>query len=242
MKMRSNSWAARVCEEYRQSARTWMVTFTLTPAEHALLDVSAHKLWEGSQAPSLDELLKLRVQVFAGMLRKWLKRVRSAAYERGQPVEGQVRYVTVAEVHDSARTSEWMRGRPHFHMILHEKEIGALVLDTECEWTQERDSTGQLRPVYRVVDDGMPRRLWAAEGGRTLGFTKMVLCHNEQSAYYLCKYLHKSPQYRILASLRYGKNQVALSDKARRGAEAKEAIAEGENVASPKGTTLNREY
>jgi len=188
MSNRARQWMARAGAEYRSSARTWMVTFTMAPDEHASLD---YRCFQRNPNPSKDELLRLRLDEFGTSISCWRRRM----YGDNNKSRSTTSYLAVAELHDSERTSEEMRGRPHYHMLLHEKHVGALIPDTDCEFATEK---GEI--VYRVKDDGRARQLWP------IGFTKFILCRDEGSAVYVCKYLHKEDgaSGRVRASPRYG--------------------------------------
>lgn len=230
MRLRSNLWAARVAGEYRRSKRTWMVTFTLSPAEHALLDIEANKFrrdgveWIDCQCRAYDARISL-----------WLKRCRSEAFRQGRPVVGNTKTLRVAEVHDSDKTSDLLRGRPHFHMLLHEREIGSLIRDEECEWVQERDKHGVLQWLYRAKDEALVRAQW------TFGHTKFTLCFEEKQAYYLCKYLHKKPIYRIKAGIGYYRrdlddgSDLISAEQLPEAARAERVDASGEREPPPGG-------
>lgn len=206
MKNRANQWGARACVEYRRNARTWLVTFTMSPEQHQWLEAEAMKRFRekfpNDAAPDLNGRLKLQCQVFQSRVKAWLDYCKKERKRAGQAVDRSVRYFLVAEVHNSARTSEFMRGRPHFHMLLHEKEIGALIRDDECEWTKERKApTDPWVPVYRVSVESDLRKAWQ------FGLSELKLAFTEEGVYYLCKYLHKAPMYRAIASVGYGKDE-----------------------------------
>lgn len=213
---RSRYWAGRAVTEYESAERTLMGTFTLSPDEHALLDLRVSKDVPGFHNGTLEERTRLRTSYFGQELTRWLKRVRKAARDRGQPVSGNVRYMLVSEVHDSENTNPWMRHRPHFHVLLHEVISGALILgNTAQAWLDGTD--GELvRKKYKsrdgtwktgifVTDDAMVRQTWS------LGFTKFQVCDDSKSAFYLVKYISKSMMFKIRASLRYGDEEFLHS-------------------------------
>lgn len=169
-----------------------MCTFTLSPAEDAVLDIEAAKYVRPGQ-PFIDA----QCRAFDARVSRWLKVVREQAFRDGKKIRGATKVFRVAEAHDSEQTSALKRGRPHFHMLLHEKEVGSLISDTDCEWVQERNKQGELVWLYRVKDDCPVRTAWP------FGWSKIVLCFSEESAYYLCKYLHKKPIYRVKAGIGY---------------------------------------
>ena len=88
--------------------------------------------YPSEMAASSETLLKLQCQEFQARVKRWLDGIKKARKRAGVNTDYAVKYFLVAEVHDSEKTSEFMRGRPHFHMILHEKEIGTLIDDSDC--------------------------------------------------------------------------------------------------------------
>lgn len=214
MDTRARLWAGRAFDEFEKAARTYMATFTLSPEEHALLDVrvSAAGQWPDrsrlSDADWQRKLFAARAAVFGAELTKWLKLARRRSYERHGEAGG-LRYLLVAESHDSEKTDEWMRGRPHFHALLHEQFRGALFSgdpslallngqDGELEKRKYKTHSGEWKEGVFVTDEATVRQEWQ------LGFTKFQLCFDGKSAFYLCKYMSKALMYRVRASVRYG--------------------------------------
>jgi len=224
MTLRNRQWTARAAAEFRANVRTWMLTFTLSPGEHALLDA---RCYSRNPAPTPDELLKLRCSEFAKLISQWF-----AGLHKGSRRD-HTSYLAVAEVHDSDRTSPLMRGRPHYHMLLHERFSGALIPDIDCEFATESDAAGEPRTVYRVKDDSPARQLWP------FGFTKIILCFDEKSAVYVCKYLTKNSSVgRVKASPHYGCSREAV-EETRYGSDLPEpegpSLASDGGVSSPRG-------
>lgn len=212
---RSRMWAGRAVDEFERAACTWMGTFTMSPDQHAMLDLRVAER-TGNRALTAVELLRERTCVFGQEVTIWLKRVRDGVYRRtGQ--SGTMRYLLVAEVHDSEKTDEWMRGRPHFHMLLHEASVGAVVSVDEYFFKREEVRGDIVENIY-AADSAMIRQAW------TLGFTKFQLCRDSKSAYYLCKYMSKAMMWRVRPSIRYGREPAILpqsgteSDDERTGA------------------------
>lgn len=198
-------WAARAVTECDRAQRTYMGTFTLRPEEHALLDVKvAAKRPIGEL--SAEQLFRERTLIFGQEVTNWLKRVRSCI-----GVPNAIRYMLVAEVHDSDKTSVEMRGRPHFHLLVHEQVLGALAKGSPLECLEHGESGELIRrgskDAYRVeiADGAMVRQTW------TLGFSKFVWCPNSRSAFYLCKYVTKNPQWKMRASVGYGHENQSRS-------------------------------
>lgn len=251
MKNRANQWGARACEEYRSNARTWLVTFTMSPMEHTLLEAEAMKRFRekfpNEERPDQNLALKLQCQVFQQRVKAWLDYLKKKRKRAGQNTDRAIRYFLVAEVHNSARTSEFMRGRPHFHMLLHEKEIGSLILDEECQWVgastvvaerSEPEGRPEGRPLgtrnpptYRVRVESDLRRAWQ------FGLSELKLALTEEGVYYLCKYLHKAPMYRAVASVGYGKKPSLEGPPS--GRKVDDLKNDGEYLDTPQGLTGN---
>lgn len=86
----------------------------------------------------------------------------------------QIRYLSVCEIHDGKDTSADMRGRPHIHMLVHEY-------------------AGQ--PVQKALLDASWK--W--------GFSRWRLVKgNREAAWYVTKYVSKSMDVRVRASIGYG--------------------------------------
>lgn len=207
MKQRANQWAEKAKVETQFHPRTWFGTITLSPSEHAILDVKVAKRNLDTRLLTPDERFRARAQVFAVEIGRWLKRVRIDAQRRHNTQDSICRYLLVAEKHDSSSTSDQMRGRPHFHILLHETWIGALVegnplraletpgrADGEVVWFPNNNG----KPCCYLTDASTVRKQWK------LGFTKFELCTDVNSAIYLCKYLSKDMLWRVHASQHYG--------------------------------------
>lgn len=209
-------WAGRAVTEFQQSARTIMGTFTLSPEKHQEFDWRL-EVGESGVRPPVDiwqmteeARFAARSSIFGNEITKWVKRLR-----RGQdaPLAGghwkpKFRYLLIAEAHDSEATSDLIKGRPHFHILLHEREAGALVKGDPStamlrgrsyEWERRnvKTKTG-WKPGLFAHDDAWLRRQWEH------GFTKFRLCEDVNSAVYPCKYLTKAMRVRVRASQAYG--------------------------------------
>jgi len=200
-------WAGRAIEEINKAERTYMGSFTMSPAEHEFLDmrVAQRLLRGGTNFYELSPSAQFAEQTkeFGWELTKWFKRVRK---ERSN----NFRYLLVAEKHDSPETSPEMKGRPHFHILIHEQQAGCLVhgspslaLDTgrdgELEMRKVRGPNGVYTHAVYLTDDAFIRKQWQ------FGFTKFRYCFDAKSAYYVCKYLTSEMGARVRASNRYGK-------------------------------------
>lgn len=218
-KARSQMWQIRAMHEYKRWPVTLFGTITMSMDEHYALDA---RILAGTRRPdgswkrhpvniaelSPHELFTARVQGFGDEVQKFLKRLRKGdAYHRPD-----LRYLIVAEAHDSERTSAALRGRPHFHMLLHEVVQGSLVHGYPTAAIQNGESGEYLRSKYRagntwregvfVKDNAFLRTQW------TFGFTKFQFAENERAASYLCKYLNKASDARIRASVGYGLDEI----------------------------------
>lgn len=109
LKARAASWRIRMTEELRVSARTWLVTLTLGPAEQSAAEMRAihHVSTRGLRWEEIDDTRRHseRHRQISPEITRFLKRVRERA---GAPL----RYCLVCEKHKS--------GYPHYHMLLHE--------------------------------------------------------------------------------------------------------------------------
>lgn len=220
-KAKSNMWSARAVDEFYKAPRTLFGDFTTSPANDDLLDNRARvRLREKDvDFDKLDaqSMLTERVREFGAEVTKWLDVVR---HGRDGHTPTPIRYLLVAEVHDSDRTSEVKRGRPHFHILIHEKTAGSAVkgdprhaiihggsktwCDIEAgEWEQRmifHKSEGVWRPHAFVRDEAFIRKNW------TLGHCKFQWAEDARGAYYVCKYISKSLlRVRPRASKKYGK-------------------------------------
>lgn len=105
-------WSARAIVEYRNSARTWLGTFTLSADEHEMVrhlcvsEASKQHLVFERLHP--DERFRRRHGKISKWLTLWLKRVRKNSGAR-------MRYMMVCEAHRS--------GLPHYHALIHESDI-----------------------------------------------------------------------------------------------------------------------
>lgn len=209
-------WTGRAVTEFQQCPRTIMGTFTLTQQTHEMFDWMLEVGVPGVR-PAVDlgamtdaQRFAARASIFGDEITNWIKRLR-----RGQdiPLAGghwkpQLRYLLIAEAHDSETTSDVMRGRPHFHILLHEQEAGALVKGDPAramthgrsyEWERRNVKTRRgWKPALFAHDSAWIRLQWEH------GFTKFQLCEDVNSAVYVCKYLTKQLMVRVRASQHYG--------------------------------------
>lgn len=230
---KSRMWQARAIDEWSRWPVTVFGTFTLSMSNHLLLDVRAREYLR-EQGKNFDlisdqERFSARAREFGREVTKWLKRVRNGPDGKGLSL----RFLLVAEVHDSESTSDGMRGRPHFHMLLHDRTGSAfkgsprIALENEGDGDWEvrkirvKSLDGELgwRPAVFLRDEAFIRKNW------TLGFTKFQWAEDHKSAYYVCKYLSKSIlSTRVRCSGKYGRLEPCESlptrDPRSRGASA----------------------
>lgn len=212
---RSLFWQARAFTEWQNSPRTVFGTITMSVQEQLHLDdlitLRLAKRRVDFNQLSPVEIFEERVKEFGSEVTKWLKRLRKGDTTHIRPA---LRYLLIAEVHDSDSTSIEMRGRPHFHVLLHEQTAGALIhgdplaviLDGEPngEWVRKfrKNRQGRWEPIACVADDAFIRKNW------TLGFTNFQWAQSANSAVYVCKYLSKSLMLRVRSSQHYGREAV----------------------------------
>lgn len=214
-KARSQMWQIRAMHEFERWPVTLFGTVTMSMDMHYELDA---RIIQGTRRPdgsfkrppvnidelSTTELFNARVGVFGDEMQRYLKRIRKGdKFHRPS-----VRYLLVAESHDSERTNMALRGRPHFHLLLHETVPGSLVLGNprdafiEGESGEYRLSSYRAGNVWRkgvfVWDDAFLRTQWH------FGHTKFQFAENAKAASYLCKYLTKAADARVRASAGYG--------------------------------------
>lgn len=226
---KSMFWTGRAISEYHRAARTWFGTLTLSPQEHYVIDARAQARLGRSgvnwQQLSAKEQFAERAKELGVEATKFIKRLRNGnlvTLPEGVagpqiPHKPKIRYLLVAEMHDSAQTSDEMRGRPHFHMLLHEAEAGALVVgkpltalfagrSLEMEMRKYKTRNG-WKPGVFAADNSFLRRNW------TLGHTKFQLAESPMSAAYVCKYLTKALAVRVRASQGYGVERPPPKEK-----------------------------
>lgn len=163
LRRRGGLWAHRAVEEMSGPGRTWMATFTASPANHYMLRVRASarlrsRAVDFDSLPARERFAELAME-FGAELTKYWKRLR-------KNTGAKFRYILVAERHKS--------GLPHFHALIH-----------------EQPGPAQLRHATLTAGFG-------------LGYTKFKLCQGVKAAWYVTKYLTKSAEARIRASLHYG--------------------------------------
>lgn len=198
---RAMFWAARATAEFNSASRTIFGTLTTTPERDVYVDALA-RLSLSEKGVDFDRLgpvdqFRERTR-YAGLeITKYLKRLREGDARRGK---ADFRYLLIAEAHDSAATSDAKRGRPHWHVLFHEKEPnGALALPDEWAVTPDGlPATDKYGNPY-LTKTAFLKKQW------NWGHSSFALCRSPQAAAYLCKYLTKSETPgRVRASFRYG--------------------------------------
>lgn len=201
LKVRSWLWQERAIAEFNQHTVTLFGTITMAPDEHYALDarLTLRLAAKGVKISDLTarEIWGERVKEFGFELTKYLKRIRKARKQ------APIRYLLVAEPHDSEATSVMMRHRPHYHLLFHLKPsdqpyvegdpIQAMIEGESGEYALRKDGS-----VY-LTDQSFLRTNWH------LGFTKFRWAQDTRAAWYLCKYLTKCSDARVRASQHYGR-------------------------------------
>lgn len=221
-------WTGRAITEVQQSARTLLGTFTMSPDEHYLLDARAQvRVWNDGKGIDFSklspaEIFSERARQFGIELQKWLKRVRKGDANHVKPA---IRYLLICEEHNSAETSVEMRGRPHFHILLHEGIAGTAVIGNPVVAIEHGSDGEYERRMYKTrhgwkpgafaKDDAFIRSQWE------FGFTKFQFAETVNAAVYPCKYLTKAIMARVRASYRYGLREDGTSQAQRPGGKVR---------------------
>lgn len=198
---RSLFWQGRAVDEWTAAKRSLFGTLTLHPDFDYKIDAEARVglSKRGVDFDRLDEGEKFRARVKYGgrYVTLWLKRLREGTAGRDKP---KFRYLLVAEQHNSAKTSDLKRGRPHWHVILHETSDGGLLV-LPHEWAVDKNGQA-ITDKYGnalVHDRAFLKAQW------TYGHSSFAHCATPRAAAYCCKYLTKEEaQVRIRASGQYG--------------------------------------
>lgn len=167
LKRRAAHWRIRAKLETALSHRTWFATFTLNPQERFKVDIQRsggivrelRSIGAISSFITEDQLFTDRHLVIGKLFTNYFKRLRKNT--RVSP-----RYLLVAERHAD--------GWPHYHALLHEREIPITKRQLEAEWKHGFTSF------------------------------KLVQRDDPAVSNYVCKYIAKQALARIRASLRYG--------------------------------------
>jgi len=182
--MRQRFWVGRAMTEYAECPRTWMGTLTASLDSHIKLDAACRVrlAMHGVDFDGLPRWEKFEAQCMelGNHATLWIKRLRKHGLS--------FRYLMIAEQHDSAQTSDEMRGRPHLHLLIHESEEGSFFDGT----------LKNMGEKLFMPDEALPRVSWP------LGFTRFEVAKDAHTAGYLCKYITKSAMVRVRASQKYG--------------------------------------
>lgn len=174
--LRKWEWNHRMTEELRGAVRSWYGTLTLRPdVQYRVLVQARQHYWKrGVKWEDLtdDEQFRAHASFALKEVTKYIKRFRKAAY--GPKGKAPFRWVCVTERHKS--------GLPHFHMLVHERE---------------------LRPI--------PHRILSSSWGLGFEKWRLVKLDENPKlvAGYLCAYLQKDFATRIRASEKYGEQKAA---------------------------------
>lgn len=225
-------WQGRAITEFHAARRTWFGTITMSPDEHYSLDARIRmRLLEGRTAfdeLSPSEQFVERAKEMGSEMSLYIKRLRAGNTPVGLrgpqlPHKPSIRYLLIAEQHDSGSTSVEMRGRPHFHILLHEQHGARTALvagepeaclvygeSVEMERRHYKTRNGWLPGVF-ARDDSFLRQQWV------FGHTKFQLATSPNAAVYVCKYLTKAMHVRVRASLHYGVERMTPPTLRREG-------------------------
>lgn len=116
LRKRAALWRYRAIGEIAAAERTWFGTLTFRPEEHYRMEISARAGAKpaASDSQALGAWRRAQIREAGKELTKFFKRVRK---NTGLPM----RYLAVAELHLSSKTSDVMRERPHYHLLIHEQ-------------------------------------------------------------------------------------------------------------------------
>lgn len=181
---RALEWWGRATAETEAATRTWFVTLTLAPASHYEMQVRA-ELRLGDRGISWMGLSQEKQ--FAERHYEISREITKYLKRVRKNSKAVLRYLLVCEKHTGARSTEvregavTVEGLPHYHLLVHE--------------------TDPSRPVRkRILEQAWP-----------FGFADAKLAEDVRSATYLTKYLSKSAEARVRASIGYGKSVGASS-------------------------------
>jgi len=166
LRKKARLWRYRALSEIQVAPRTWFGTLNTRPDFDVWCDHVAATETRDFWSLPLEKKFAPRVKVMGREVTKYLKRVRKNS---GVPI----RYLLVSEQHNSENTSDWKRGRPHFHMLVHEYP------------------NSPMRKHF--LDDAWHH-----------GFSQWRLTRDQEAAWYVSKYITKSNDARVRASLDYG--------------------------------------
>lgn len=211
-------WRDKAIAEYKYWPMSVFGTLTFRPEIHWAADAAIiGRLRAGGtdwSALTAAEQFAERSRELGSHVTKWLKVTRWGFPPRRTLKERpHLRYLLVCEAHDGARTSDEMRMRPHFHILIHDLDndgrflagepLQALLNGESGDWLQRKFKTRDGWKAGAFVKDTAPmRRAWEH------GHTRFQWCHDEKTASYLTKYLSKTLDARVRASQGYGQPEL----------------------------------
>lgn len=210
---RSLMWRDRAIAEFRAAPLTVFGTLTFRPELHWQADAAVIGRLGNADWSALTaaEQFAYRSKELGSHVTNWLKVIRwGRSKKRLLKDRPNLRYLVVCEAHNSVRTSDEMRGRPHFHCLIHDltndgrlfagSPVQAMLTGcTDGDWTMRKiKARNGWRPGAFLIDTAPVRTAWPH------GHTKFQWCENEQTATYLTKYLSKELDARVRASQFYG--------------------------------------
>lgn len=183
LRHRAYEWWKRAEAEYEAAVRTWFVTLTLAPENHFLMASRAERRLS-AEGCSWSQLTQ--EQQFAQRHYEISIEITKYLKRVRKNSDAELRYLLICEKHTGARKevecAQTVEGLPHYHLLVHE--------------------TDTFRPVRkRCLEQAWP-----------FGFVDAKLATDPRSATYLTKYLSKSAEARVRASIGYGKVGGVLGD------------------------------
>lgn len=106
-------WRVRMMRELAVAPRTWFVTLTISPDEHARLGAIASKTVPGFFDLDPEGQFPHRHALISKEITKFFKRLRKKG--------GKFRYCIVAEAH-----KDKLAGLPHYHALIHESVLSSV--------------------------------------------------------------------------------------------------------------------
>lgn len=185
-------WAGRAASELLRAPRTWFVTLTLSPENHAKMLATA--IVAGRTADTEDATFRARHWAISREITRYFKRLRKAGHV--------FRYALVCERHDGKGPSrpgaQTVRGMPHYHLLVHEV-VGA----------RGMDCVPVLRDDGSILHDKSGRLYYEGSLSKHWRHGHVVIKEVDQTsvgaaAHYLAKYLAKDARARVRASRGYG--------------------------------------
>lgn len=177
LKARAKMWSARAMHEVRNAKRTWFCTFTMRPEAHYVMQCRAIAYADSRAIPTTElNGEDLLNRQSNEVAKEFTLYLKRLRKELGSH---SLRYLLVREKHEGKRITKHgphITGLPHWHAFIHESgDVPIRKKLLEDQWEWGHTS-------FKLVDEGDPK-----------------------AAFYVSKYLGKSNEARVRASLRYGR-------------------------------------